>query len=154
LCLYETLDEDFHHTTIVDWSKEAKRTSEAIRISSTSTIIPYFMWKNAVDALHNPAVEACIISEYLVDTLVGNKPLTLIDKYLRSPSELFFECQGIIRDVPITIDKTEVRLDFHIFNVINFDLLIDYLLEKLLEVSQGSLDEKLSETISTTTTFS
>jgi hypothetical protein len=82
-----------------------------------------------------------------VYTLVGNKPLTSIDKYLQSLSALFFECRGIARDVPITIDKIEVRLDFHIYDVINFDLLLGYPLEKIVgkNVSQGSLDEKLWE---------
>jgi hypothetical protein len=47
--------------------------------------------------------------------------------------------------VPITIDKIEVRLDFHIYDVIDFDLLLGYPLEKLLNTSQGSLDEKLRE---------
>jgi hypothetical protein len=112
------------------------------------------MSRNAVEAIHDPAAEACIISEYLVDTLLGNKPLTTINKYLRSPLGLFFECRGIARDVPITIDKIEVHIDFDIYNVIDFDLLLGYPLEKLVgkNVSQGSLDEKLWETASSTTT--
>jgi hypothetical protein len=145
MCLYETLDEDFHHTTIVDWLKEAKCTSEAIRISSTSTTIPCSMRGNIVEALHDPAAEASIISEYLGDILVGKKPLTLIDRYFRSPSGHFFQCRGIVRGVPITIDKIDVRLDFHIYNVLDFDLLPGNPLEKLLDSSQGSLDEKLRE---------
>jgi hypothetical protein len=101
---------------------------------------------NAVEALHDPTNdEACILSEYLIGTLVGKKPQTLTNKYVRSPSGLFFECQGIARDVPITIDKIEVRLDFHIYNVIDFDPLLGYPLEKLLDASQGSLDEKPRE---------
>jgi hypothetical protein len=46
--------------------------------------------------------------------------------------------------VPITIDKIEVRLDFRIYDVIDFDLLLGGL-EKLLDASQGSLDKKLRE---------
>ena len=106
---------------------------------------------NAVEALHDPVVEARIISEYLVDTLVGNMPLTSTNKYFRSPLGLFFECRGIARYIPITIDKIGVRLDFHIYDVIDFDLLLGYPLEKLL-ASHGSLDEKLRETSSATTT--
>jgi hypothetical protein len=34
--------------------------------------------------------------------------------------------------MPITIEKIEVRLDFHVYNVIDFDLLLGYPLEKLL----------------------
>src|SRR6185437_13291762 len=33
LCLYEALDEISHHTPAMDWSKEARRASEAIQIS-------------------------------------------------------------------------------------------------------------------------
>ena len=76
---------------------------------------------------------------------MGNKPLTPSDKYFKSPSGLSFECQGIARNVPITIDKIEVRLDFHIYDILDFDLLLGLPLEKLLS-SHGSLDEKLKET--------
>ena len=94
MCPYETLDKIFRHTPIVDWSKEVRRNSEAIRISLTSRTIPCFMKRNAIEALHDPAAEVCIIPECLLDTLVGNKPLTPTDKYFKSPSRLFFECQG------------------------------------------------------------
>ena len=39
MCLYETLDIISHHTHAIDWSKEAKRASEAIRISPTSATV-------------------------------------------------------------------------------------------------------------------
>ena len=103
---------------------------------------------NIIEALHDSVVEACIISECLMDTLVGNKPLTPTDKYFRSPSGLLFECRGIARDVPITIDKIKVRLDFYVYDTLNFDPLLGYPLDKLL-ASQGSLDEKHRETTST-----
>jgi hypothetical protein len=73
LCLYETVDKVFHHATIVDWSKEVKHISEVIQISTISTTIPCTMRWNAVEALHDPAAEACIISEYLMNTPMGNK---------------------------------------------------------------------------------
>ena len=58
---------------------------------------------------------------------------------------------GIARDVLITIDKIEVHLDFYIYDIINFDLLLGHPLEKLSS-SHGSLDEKLRETDSATAT--
>ena len=58
---------------------------------------------------------------------------------------------GIARDVPISIDKLEVHLDFYIYDILDFDLLLGYPLEKLL-ASHGSLDEKLRKIISATTT--
>ena len=84
-----------------------------------------------------------------MNTLVGNKPITPTDQYFKSPSGLFFECRGIARDVPITIDKIEVHLDFYIYDILNFDLLLGYPLEKLL-ASHGSLDEMLRENASAT----
>ena len=112
MCLYETLDIISRHTPAIDWSKEAKRASEAIRISPTSATITCYMKGKIVEALHDPAVEVCILPESLLDTLVGNKPLTPTDKYFKSLSGLYFECRGIARDVPITIDKIEMHLDF------------------------------------------
>ena len=99
-----------------------------------------------VEALHDPAAEVCILPECLLDTLVGNKPLTPTSKYFKSQSGLFFECRGIARDAPITIDKIEVHLDFYIYDILDFDLLP---LEKLL-ASHGSLDEMLRENTSAT----
>ena len=58
---------------------------------------------------------------------------------------------GITRDVPIIIVKSKVRLDFHIYDIVDFDLLLGLQLEKLL-ASHGSLDEKLRETGSASAT--
>ena len=104
-----------------------------------------------VEALHDPAAEVCIIPECLLDTLMGNNPLTPTDKYFKSPSGLYFECRGIARDMPITIDKIEVHLDFHIYDILDFDLLLGLPLEKLL-APHGSLDQKLRESDSATAT--
>ena len=51
--------------------------------------------------------------------------------------------------MPITIDKVEVCLDFHTFDILDFDLLLGYPLEKYF-TSQGSLDEMLRESASDT----
>ena len=47
--------------------------------------------------------------------------------------------------MPLIIDEIEVNLDFHIFDILNFDLLLGSPFEKLL-TSQGSLDKKLRKT--------
>src|SRR6185312_926056 len=122
-----------------------------IRISPTSATIACSMKGKIIEALHDPATEVCILPEYLLDTLVGNKPLTPTDMYFKSPSGLYFECRGIARDVPITIDKIEVHLDFYIYDILNFDLLLGLPLENLL-ASHGSLDEKVRKTGSATAT--
>ena len=58
---------------------------------------------------------------------------------------------GVASAVPLIIDKIKVNLDFHIFDILDFDLLLGFLLEKLL-ASQGSLDEMLRKTASATAT--
>ena len=54
--------------------------------------------------------------------------------------------------MPLIIDKIEINLDFHIFDILDFDLLLGFPPEKLLS-SQGSLDEMLRKTSSATGTF-
>ena len=51
--------------------------------------------------------------------------------------------------MPLIIDKIEFNSDFHIFYILDFDLLLGSLFEKLL-TSHGSLDKKLRKTASTT----
>ena len=58
---------------------------------------------------------------------------------------------GVASAVPLIIDKIDVNLDFHIFDILNFDLLLGSPREKLL-ASQGSLDEMLKKTASATAT--
>jgi hypothetical protein len=54
--------------------------------------------------------------------------------------------------VPVTIDKIEVKLDFHIYPIIDFELLIGYPLENHLQEksSQGSLNHDSRKTSFTT----
>ena len=84
--------------------------------------------------------------------LLGNVTLIPSDTLLKScPSGHILECRGVTSAVPLIIDKIEVKLDFLIFDILNFDLLLGSPFEKLL-ASQGSLDEMLRKTASATAT--
>ena len=74
-------------------------------------------------------------------------PLVLTNKLFKSPSGLIFECCGITRAVPITIDKIEVFIDFHIFAILEFELLIGYPLENLIQenIPMGALMKSLGK---------
>ena len=52
---------------------------------------------------------------------------------------------GILHDVPVWYDKTELALDFHIFEVQDFDILIGHPVEKMFQniSSLGTLDVTL-----------
>ena len=54
--------------------------------------------------------------------------------------------------MPVKIDKIEVRLDFHVYPIVDFELLIGFPLENLLQEnsSQGSLSLDSGETAFTT----
>ena len=105
-----------------------------------------------IEALHNPTVGTSIMSEFLVKKLLGNMPQILTNKLFKSPSGLIFECSEIVRDVPIEINETEVHLDFHIFAILDFELLIGYPFEKLFlkKPTHGSLGEECGKTASVT----
>jgi hypothetical protein len=146
VCPYEALDKVSNQASTSDWLKELELNSKAIRASSTSTTISCSKRGNVIKVVHDPIVGACIISEYLMDTRVGNKPLIPIDRYSqKSQMVLPFLCWGITRDMPIIIEKIEMRLDFHIYPIVNFSLLLGFPLDDLLDKCQGNLDEKLRE---------
>jgi hypothetical protein len=71
------------------------------------------------------------MSEFLAKNLLGNMLLVPTNKLFKSPSGLIFECSGIVRVMLIEINRTKVHLDFHIFAILEFDLLIGYPLDKL-----------------------
>ena len=115
-----------------EWSEEGRSYSKAIRISSPSTTICCSIRGIAMEALHNPTTEACIMSEFLTDTFIGSMIMVPTDILFKSHSKLIFEYWGITQAVPIKIDRIEVQLDFHIYPILNFDLLIGYHLEIFL----------------------
>ena len=89
-----------------------KRFSEAIWISSPSMITPCSIRETTVEAHINPIMEVNVLPWHLAYTLLGNVTLRPSDNLLQS-------C-----DVPLIIDKIEVNLDFHIFDILDFDLLL------------------------------
>jgi hypothetical protein len=131
---------------------EVKHFSKAIWILSPSTTMPCLLRGTVVEALHNPTVEANIMSEFLAETLLGKNPLVSTNKLFKSPSKFIFECCGIAKAVLVIINKIKVHLDFHIYAILEFELLTGYPLDKLSQVkpSHGSLNEKFGKTASTT----
>jgi hypothetical protein len=74
------------------------------------------------------------------------------DKLLKSClSGHFLKCRGVAYVVPLLVDKIKVNLDFHVFDVLDHDLLLGSHIEKVINASRGSVDEKLREDASATT---
>ena len=57
-----------------EWSKEVRRSSKAIQLSSSSTTFYCSIGGNSIEALHDSTAEACIMSEFLMDTFIGSMP--------------------------------------------------------------------------------
>jgi hypothetical protein len=58
------------------------------------------------------------------------------EKLLKScPSGHILECRGVAYVVLLLVDKIKVNLDFHIFDVLDLDLLLGSPAEKLLDTS-------------------
>uniref|UniRef100_K3Y2I1 Uncharacterized protein n=1 Tax=Setaria italica TaxID=4555 RepID=K3Y2I1_SETIT len=85
-----------------------------------------------VDALDNPTVGANIISSSLALTFLGDEPLAPIDRTFRSSSGDLLEEFGVLQSVSIGHRDVEAALDFHVFEVQDFDILIGHLIEDFL----------------------
>ena len=95
-------------------------------------------------------MEVNILPRHLAYTLLGNVTLRPSNTLLKTcPSGHILKCREVASAMPLIIDKIEVNLDFHIFDILDFDLLLGSPFEKLL-TSQGSLDKKLRKTASAT----
>jgi hypothetical protein len=53
--------------------------------------------------------------------------------------------------VPLVVDNIKVNQDFHIFDVLDLDLLLGSTVAELLDASQSSLDKHFREAASATT---
>jgi len=62
-----------------EWSKEVRRSSKAIQLSSSSTTFYCSIGGDSIEALHDSTAKACIMSEFLMDTFIGSKPLDPTD---------------------------------------------------------------------------
>jgi hypothetical protein len=97
-------------------------------------------------------MEVNVMPWNLAYTLLGDVMLRPSDKLLKSClSGHILECRGVACVVPLIVDKIKVNLDFHIFDVLDLDLLLGSHIKKLLNASRGRLDKKLREAISATT---
>ena len=83
-----------------------------------------------IEAHVNPIMEVNIMPWHLAYALLGYVTLRSSDKLLKCcPFGRIIECRRVASTVLLTLDKIEVHLGFHIFNVLDFNLHIGYPLE-------------------------
>ena len=100
--------------------------SEAIWISPPSMVIPCPIRKITVEVYFNPIMEVKVLPWHLAYTLLDNVVPRPPDIILKSCplGHIVLECRGVASATPITIDKIEANLDFHILDILNFDLFL------------------------------
>jgi hypothetical protein len=95
-------------------------------------------------------MEVNIMPWNLAYTLLGNVMLRSSDKLLKScPCRHILECRGVACVVPLLVDKIKVNLDFHVFDVLDLDLLLGSPIQKLLDASRKAKIKSLGKPFQT-----
>ena len=72
------------------------------------------------------------MSKSFAHTHPGNMHLTPTTKLLKSLSGQNLPSEGIFHLIPIKVDETKVYLSFYVFDIWEFNLLIEHPIERLL----------------------
>ena len=85
------------------------------------------------------------MSVTFASTYFGNEPLALTNKSLWVAPCSSLEGRGILHNIIVHHDNVEMTLDFHVFDIQDFNIMIGHPLEKLfIELpTSGDLDIKL-----------
>ena len=119
-----------------EWIQEEETSSEIIQFHAPSLTIPCFVKGAAVTAFYNLTVGVNIISASFASDYSGEKHVTPTTKSLRIGPNSIIKGIVIMQDVLVWHMKTEIALDFHMFEVQDFDILIGHPIAKLfLDVS-------------------
>ena len=86
-----------------------------------------------MNALYNPTVGVNLISDEFALAFLGNYKLTPIDRQLKRPSGSLTNSYRILTNVSFWHDDVKVRLNFHVFEDLNFDLMIGHPLKALFK---------------------
>ena len=106
--------------------------SEVLRISSPPSTLHCTIIGTQVDTLYSHIVRANIISSECTFHHLRDEPLVQTDKTFQTSSGEIQEAYGTLQNMSIRHEDVEVILDFHIFDVQDFDLLIGHPIEKFL----------------------
>jgi hypothetical protein len=103
------------------------------------------MLRNANNVLYNLSVGANLMSASFALTYLGDEPCAPTTKILRDAPQSRLEGLGILHNISIYHDNVEIALDYHVFDIQNFDIMIGHPLEKLTmePLASGNLDIKL-----------
>jgi hypothetical protein len=107
-----------------EWLDESELSPKVIHLDSPSTTIYYQINKDSFDALYNPVMGVNIMSSIFAHDLLKDMPLAPTTKLLKSLSGYIVPNLEILCSLPILVNGTKLHLNFYIFDVMEFDLLI------------------------------
>jgi hypothetical protein len=119
-----------------EWLEESEFSNEIIRINSPSVTIQCQLDKYPFKTLYNPVVGVNIMSAIFAEHLLKDIPLAPTNKLLKSLSGRIIPSSGILCALPIYVNDFRVRLNFYIFDVWGFDVLIGEPIERLIQEGQ------------------
>ena len=134
------IDEEFLRISIKEWTtimsnewvEESELSSKEIQIHTPSSSIQCRISRTMVDVLYNPIVGANLMSKSFATTYLSDKPFAPTNKSLKIAPCTNLEGLGLLHNVTIYHDIVKMALDFHIFDIKDFDIMIGHPLEKLL----------------------
>ena len=117
-----------------------------IHLDSPSISIRCQINKGPFDALYNLVVGVNIMFVSFAHDLLKHMPLTPTTKLLKSLLGHILLSLGILYVLPIQVKGTKVHLSFYIYDIMEFDLLIGQLIERLIQEGQtGKLNIRLGK---------
>nr|CAE01871.2 OSJNBb0028M18.4 [Oryza sativa Japonica Group] len=87
---------------------------------------------NDVGILYSPTVGANLVSESFAFAYLSDKAVTPTNKFFNHPNGNIIKEFGIVQDVLVCFEDREAILDFHVFEIQDFDILIGLPIEQLL----------------------
>jgi hypothetical protein len=115
------------------WLEESEFSPKIIRLDSPSIVIQCQLDKAPFDTFYNPIVGVNIMSALFAQNFLMDMPLAPTTKLLKSLSGRIVPSLGILCAIPIFVNSTRVLLNFYIFDVVKFDMLIGQPIESLFK---------------------
>ena len=81
--------------------------------------------------LYNPTLGANIMSASFVSAYFGNEPISPSNKCLRIAPRINLKGRGVMHNMSMHHNNVKMALDFHVFDITDFDILIGHPLAKL-----------------------
>jgi len=115
-----------------DWLIESEQSPEVICFNSPSVIIKLQVDSHPFEALYNPVVGVNIKSYTFAKEFLRYIPLIPTNKLLKNCLGHIIPSLGVLSALPIVINDFRILLNFYIFDVWDFNVMIGVPIIKLL----------------------